>query len=220
MAGPNAIAWWALRTQVASLRVDGLENVPSSGPVMLVARHFHHLLDGSVLVRRIPRPVHIVVGLDWAKDERERRWMERACRAAGYPIVLRPPTLGRREGFAREELLRYTRAAMRDAVALLRAGRVVLVFPEGYPNVDPAFTEKADDDAFLPFQDGYRRMVAAAERDGTTRVAVVPVGFHYARGAKWTIVARIGEPQFGSDAPAIEQAVRDLSAETKTARLV
>jgi hypothetical protein len=71
----------------------------------------------------------------------------------------------------------------------------------------------------LPFQDGYRRMVAAAERDGTTRVAVVPGGFHYARGAKWTIVARIGEPQFGGDATAIEQAVRDLSAETKTARL-
>jgi putative membrane protein len=219
MAGPNAIAWWALRTQVASLRVEGLENVPASGPVMLVARHFHHLLDGSVLVRSIARPVHIVVGLDWAKDERERRWMERACRAAGYPIVLRPRTLGSRDGFAREELLRYTRGAMRDVVALLRAERVVLVFPEGYPNVDPAFAEKPDDDAFLPFEDGYRRMVAAAQRDGRTRVAVVPVGFHYARGAKWSIVARIGEPRFDADAQAIEQAVRDLSAETKTARL-
>jgi putative membrane protein len=212
MAGPNAIAWWALRTQVASLQVDGLANVPASGPVMLVARHFHHLLDGSVLVRRVPRPVHIVVGLDWAKDERERRWMERACRAAGYPIVLRPRTLGTRDGFARDELLRYTRAAMRDAVSLLRAGRVVLVFPEGYPNVDPAFTEKAGDDAFLPFADGYRRMIAAAERDGVTRVAVVPVGFRYARGEKWSIVARIGEPRFGDDARAVEHAVRELSA--------
>jgi putative membrane protein len=220
MAGPNAIAWWALRTQVASLRVEGLANVPASGPVMLVARHFHHLLDGSVLVRSIARPVHIVVGLDWANDERERRWMERACRAAAYPIVLRPRTLGERGGFAREELLRYTRSAMRDVVALLRAGRVVLVFPEGYPNVDPAFAEKPDDAAFLPFADGYRRMIAAAQRDGTTRVAIVPVGFHYVRGAKWSIVARIGEACFDADARAIEQAVRELSAETKTARLV
>jgi putative membrane protein len=219
MAGPNAIAWWGLRTQVAALRVEGLANVPASGPVMLVARHFHHLLDGSVLVRSIPRPIHIVVGLDWTKDERERRWMERACRAAGYPIVLRPATLGRNDGFSRDELLRYTRAAMRDVVALLRAGRVVLVFPEGYPNVDPAFRQKTDDDAFLPFEDGYRRMVAAAERDGETRVAVVPVGFQYTRGEKWTIVARIGQPQFDGDAAAIERAVRELSTETKTARL-
>ena len=219
MAGPHVIAWWALRTQVRTLRVEGIENVPRTGPVMLVARHFHHLLDGSALIRTLARPVHIVVGLDWTDDERERRWMERACRAAGYPIVLRSPTLGRRAGFAREELLRYTRAAMRDVVALLRAGRVVLVFPEGYPNVDPAFTQKADDAAFLPFADGYRRMVAAAERDGRTRVAIVPIGFHYVRGAKWSIVARIGEPRFDGDRTTLERAVRDLSGQTETARL-
>jgi len=211
MAGPNAIAWWALRTQVASLRVEGLANIPPTGAVMLVARHFHHLLDGSVVVRSVPRPVHIVVGLDWTNTGSERRWMERACRAAGYPIVLRPPTLGQRGGFGREELLRYTRAAMRDAVALLRAQRVVLVFPEGYPNVDPAFTQKTSDDAFLPFADGYRRMVDAAERDGLTRVTVVPIGFHYERGPKWTIVARIGQPEVDRAPANLERVVRALS---------
>jgi putative membrane protein len=211
MAGPNAIAWWALRTQVASLRIEGLEHIPATGPVMLVARHFHHLLDGSILVRSINRPIHIVVGLDWTKDRGERRWMERACRAAGYPIVLRTPTLGLRDGFAGDELLRYTRGAMKQTVELLRAGRVVLVFPEGYPNVDPAFTQKDGDDDFLPFADGYRRMVAAAERDGTTRVAVIPVGFVYERGERWSVTARIGEPMSAADGAAVERAVRELS---------
>jgi putative membrane protein len=213
MAGPQTIAWWALRTQIASLRVEGLEHVPREGPVMLVARHFHHLLDGSILVRSIARPIHIVVGLDWTTGARERRAMEWACRSAGYPIVLRPATLGERDGFAREELLRYTRAAMRDAVALLRAGRVVLVFPEGYPNIDPAFAQKANETAFLPFADGWRRMVAAAERDGVTKVAVVPVGFHYRRVARrWDVVARIGQKTDARDPVAVETAVRDLSA--------
>jgi putative membrane protein len=212
MAGPAAIAWWAVRRQTASVDVEGVPNVPASGPVMLVARHFHHLLDGSVLVRAIPRPVHIVVGLDWTANARERRWMERACRAAQYPIVLRPPTLGRRGGFGGDELLRYTRGAFREVTALLRGGRVVLVFPEGYPNVDPAFSQKADDDAFLPFADGYRRMIALAQRDGVTRVAVVPVGFHYTRGARWTIRARIGAPRFDPSAGEVERAVRELSA--------
>jgi hypothetical protein len=55
-------------------------------------------------------------------------------------------------------------------------------------------------------------MVVAAERDGLTRVTVVPIGFRYRRGNKWTIVARIGQPMAIGDPAAIERAVRDLSA--------
>jgi 1-acyl-sn-glycerol-3-phosphate acyltransferase len=208
MLGPDAIARWALRTQTQAVRVEGLEHVPASGPVMLVARHFHHLLDGSVIVRNLRRPVHIVVGLDWASNANQRAWMERACRAAQYPIVLRPPTLGERAGYASNEFAPYTRAALRDVDALLRNGRVVLVFPEGYPNIDPAFARKSDDAAFLPFAAGYRRMIARAERHPGVRVTVVPVGFHYTRGAKWSIVARFGAP---CDAAHVEDAVHMLS---------
>jgi len=208
MIGPDAIARWALHTQTAAVTVEGLANVPASGPVMLVARHFHHLLDGSVIVRNVPRPVHIIVGLDWTADAKQRMWMERACRAAQYPVVLRPQTLGERAGFARNEFTRYTRGARAETTALLRAGRVVLVFPEGYPNVDPAFARKPDDDAWLPFSAGYQRMIAAAENDGTTRVTIVPVGFHYTRGTKWSIVARFG---VACDAAHVEVAVRELS---------
>jgi hypothetical protein len=61
---------------------------------------------------------------------------------------------------------------------------VVVVFPEGYPNVDPAFARKADDDAFLPFERGYERIIALAQREAGVRVAVVPLGFQYARGKR------------------------------------
>jgi putative membrane protein len=211
MLGPAAIARWALRTYTASVRVEGLENVPATGPAMLVARHFHHLLDAAAIVRHVPRPVHIVVGLDWTENARQRAWMERACRAAQYPIVLRPATLGERAGYAPRELARYTRSALRDVAALLAAGRVVLVFPEGYPNVDPTFTRKTDDETFLPFAPGYLRMLAHARRAGAARVAVVPVGFHYTRGPRWTMVARIGNARYEPDNAELESAVRALS---------
>jgi hypothetical protein len=87
----------------------------------------------------------------------------------------------------------------------------VLVFPEGYPNVDPAFARKAGDEAFLPFANGYARMIAWAERDARTQVAVVPVGFRYTRGSAWSIVARIGTPRTGPSVAELEAAVRDLS---------
>jgi 1-acyl-sn-glycerol-3-phosphate acyltransferase len=212
MIGPAIIARWALRSQTSAVRVEGVENVPATGPVMLVARHFHHLLDGAVLVRYVRRPVHIVVGLDWTSSARERAWMERACRAAQYPIVLRPATLGERAGYGRDELLRYTRTALHDASALLTAGRVVLVFPEGYPNVDPAFDRKVNDEEFLPFARGYEKIIGLAEREPGVRVAVVPVGFRYTRdagGKRWSVVARIGEACH--DTTNIETAVKALS---------
>lgn len=206
MIGPALIARWALASHVQRVTVEGLANVPAAGAVMLVARHFHHLLDGAVLVRYVPRPLHVVVGLDWTDNATQRSWMERACRAVQWPIVLRPKTLGERGGYARGELLRYTRRALRDTTALLQAGRVVVAFPEGYPNVDPAFARKADDAAFLPFEDGYARMIA---RSGV-RVAVVPVGFTYTRGRKWSIAVRFGTAMYDAQPRDVEAAVRAL----------
>lgn len=211
--GPRAVAQWGLRTQAARVRVEGREHVPPDGPVMLVARHFHHLLDGAVLVTRLARPIHIVVGLDWAANTVQRRWMERMCRAAQYPIVLRRATLERTGSYRAGELLRYTRGALRETTRLLRAGRVLLVFPEGYPNVDPTGARKRDAGEWLPFETGFLKMIELAERDGATRVALVPVGFSYELGRRWSIVARLG-PALGRaewQIRSVERAVRELS---------
>ncbi len=115
MLGPRAIAWWSLRTMTDRVRIEGLENVPRSGPVLIAARHYHHLLDGAVLVHHLPRPAHIVVALDWTADAKQRRWMERACAWARWPVILRPATTGARGGYAASEVGRYLRSGLRDA---------------------------------------------------------------------------------------------------------
>ena len=117
MLGPRAIAWWALRTQAAGVHVEGLEHVPGAGPVLIAARHYHHLLDGAVLIARLPRPVHLVVALDWARGAATRRWMERACAAAQWPVILRPARSG---AYAADDTGRYVRRGLTDAARLLR----------------------------------------------------------------------------------------------------
>jgi putative membrane protein len=109
-------------------------------------------------------------------------------------------------------------AATRESVGLLRGGELLLVFPEGYPNVDPGFTPKADDDAFLPFEPGFLRFVALTEQDGVTRVPIVPVGFEYQRRHRWRVTVRFGHPVRRSpdvashaQVAAIEELVRRLS---------
>ena len=211
--GPRLISAWGIRTKTAHVALEGSANLPERGPAIIVARHYHHLLDGAVLVSCLKRPVHIVVALDWTADARQRTWMERACRAAQYPVVLRRPSLATSGAYRPDDLLRYTRKALRDTTRLLRAGRVIVVFAEGYPNIDPTGSMKPGFDDWLPFEAGFLRMLAMAERDGTTRVALVPVGFHYEPGARWSITARMGAP-LGRDARQIgmiETAVRRLS---------
>ena len=47
------------------LRVEGLEHLPATGPAIIAARHFHHFYDGCALVAVVPRPMKILVTLDW-----------------------------------------------------------------------------------------------------------------------------------------------------------
>jgi putative membrane protein len=108
--------------------------------------------------------------------------------------------------------------ATRECVGLLRRGQLLLAFPEGYPNIDPSFTPKADDRAFLPFESGFLRFVALAEQDGITRVPIVPVGLEYQRNDRWRVTVRFGHPVTRSpdvglraQVAAIEEQVRQLS---------
>ena len=205
----------ALRREV-DLRVEGLDNVPLGGPTLIAARHVHHLHDGCALWATLPRPVHLIVALDWVRPGRDRRLMAWASAALGWPTVLRAERPATADA---AEAARYLRRAGRDAVALLRAGKLLVVFPEGYPNVDPHPTPKHGLDDMLPFRPGFVRFAALAERDGRTRVAVVPTGFHYERGPRWRVVLRFDpprylEPERGPTAFAaeVEERVRALSA--------
>ena len=198
------------------VRVEGLDHLPATGPAIIAARHFHHFYDGCALVAVVPRPLKIVVTLDWMKSAAGFRLMRGACQTANWPVVVRSDSQERHSGAttARRRLLQATRAC----VDLLRAGQFVLVFPEGYPNIDPSFTPKTSDEAFLPFHPGFVRFVALAERDGITRVPIVPVGLEYQRSDRWRVTVRFGRPvtrlpdlDFRDQVSEIEDQVRRLS---------
>jgi putative membrane protein len=204
-----------------SLTVEGAHFLPKRGPVLIAARHYHHLYDGCALVRSTNRPLHILVALDWVSSGARRGLMERACRMAGWPVVLRGDGLAGQQSsaFRSDEARRYLRAATRASVDLLRAGEALVVFPEAYPNIDPSFTPKVGDD-FLPFRPGFVRLAELAQRDGSTRVPIVPAGFSYAKhGKSWRVTLRYGEPITLDDSTSraevvarVEQRVRELSA--------
>jgi putative membrane protein len=215
------VSWHALRfgarlvvRRKLDLTVDGMKHLPAGGPVILAARHYHHLHDGCAVIAAIPRPVHILVGLDWVANPLGRRAMDMACAAARWPVVLR-----RKEPEAglRTEEMRALRQSMRESLDLLDEGRILLMFPEGYPTVDPGFTPKTDADEFLTFQPGVVRLASAARARGI-HAPIVPVGFEYTPGERWTVRMAFGAPMFvegrNEEANVLEQLnrqVRELS---------
>ncbi|HEY8486776.1 MAG TPA: lysophospholipid acyltransferase family protein [Limnochordales bacterium] len=150
------------------MRVDGLERLPAQGPVILAINHLS-MLDPILIGALVPRVVHFM-----AKEELFRypllapvlRWVH------AFPVRRGQPD---REALAR-------------ALAILRRGEVVGIFPEGTRGVEGRL---------LPLQAGTAFL---ALKSGAVVVPVAIVGTHRAmpRGAWWPrrvgVLVRIGEP--------------------------
>lgn len=230
----EAVATSTIRTAARALgrrhlnvAAEGLEHVPARGPALIAARHMHHLYDGLALLSVVPRPIHILVALDWVEGRMLRVLMERATRMARWPVVLRADALapgpdGRpRNGgsaFRLEEEPRYRLRAIREAIELLAAGEVLVVFPEGYPNIDPRYTPKRSPNEVLPFRAGFAVAAGAAEQRAGVEVPIVPAGLFYLPGvARWQATVRFGAPHFADRRVPREWLVR--AVENSVARL-
>lgn len=218
----------ALIARVAGGRLktaaSGLEHIPAAGPALIVARHYHHLYDGVALFAALPRPFHIIVTLDWVANAPIKMLLQTLTRIARWPALLRADALAhsRKRGvkiFSAEEVSRYQRRALRQAVDLLVEGRIVVIFPEGYPNLDPTYTPKTAADEFLPFKSGFVAVVSAAEKRLRQDIPIIPAGLHYDCGTRWVAHLRLGasisRAQFTGPAELVshlETAVKSLSA--------
>ncbi len=198
----------ALAAKHLEMKVTGLRHVPEYGPAVLVARHYHHLFDGVVLFLSIPRPIHILVTLDWTKSAYIRQLMKLATTLARWPVVLRsealetyanPGPCQRKSAFTAGDINRHQRRALSDSVELLAEGRILVVFPEGYPNIDPHYTPKKQPEEFLPFKAGFAAIAAAAEKRLGARIPIIPTGFRYTKNSRWTARLNIGEAVYSED---------------------
>jgi len=206
---------------------SGAEHIPAIGPALIVARHYHHLFDGLALFVAVPRHFHIVVALDWVQNPAVRWSMTRLTRLARWPVVLRGEILalsnktGRslpRPLFSPGDVIRYQHKALRESVQLLSEKRVLVVFPESYPNIDPTYTPKTQYGEFLPFKRGFAIISRSAESRLGAPLPVIPAGLRYTLAKRSVAHVRFGQPvyrkNFASDTEFVaycEQRVKEMS---------
>ena len=204
-------------------QATGMENIPAQGPALIVVRHYHHLYHGLALFAAMPRQFHIVVAIDWVKNRRVQWFMQTVNRIACWPTLLRADAVARcnysTRLFSPADVARYRRSALGDAAELLVQNKVVVIFPEGYPNIDPNYTPKKNFDEFLPFKPGFLQILRAAEKKTNRAIPIIPAGLCYRAGACWEAFLKLGEPvcrEHFSDPVQLlrflEERVRELSA--------
>ncbi len=117
--------------------IEGLENIPESGPALLVPNH-RTMIDPFILSAELPRRVHWVVAAFMSRLPITREMV----RSTGN-IVL-PVSQGGR-----------SRELMRKAKRLLLRGRLVGVFPEGIDN----FVNGSAPGTISPFHSSFARLL-------------------------------------------------------------
>jgi 1-acyl-sn-glycerol-3-phosphate acyltransferase len=206
---------------------SGIENIPANGPALIIVRHYHHLYDGLALFAALPRQFHILVTLDWVQNPAMQSLMTQLTHLARWPVVLRADALPYiphhgaphlRHAFSLADAQRYQRTAFKNAVQLLVDNRLLVIFPEGYPNIDPGYTPKKDNHGFLPFKRGFAAIARAAERRLGAPLPIIPTGLQYSSGKTWKAHVRFSEPikreSFASSNQLIrycEEKVKELS---------
>lgn len=170
-----ALAWY-----YADLVVQGREQVPTNGPLLLVANHPNALVDAMVVVVTVPRRVLLTAKATLF----EHQPLAALLRAVGVVPLRRaqderaaatPPTAVRNAD------------AFHAVTTALEEGRAILVFPEGISHDAPALA---------PLKTGAARMALMAHAAGVRGLRLVATGLTYEakEQPRSRIVTRFGEP--------------------------
>ena len=194
--------WVATRT-LYRIRVTGQENVPKTGPALLLSNHVT-FIDWLLVWRACPRKVRFVAWAGWLKNPLFR-WFLKATDS----ILING------EGGPKQIV-----KSLQQITAALDAGEAVCLFPEG------ALSRGGG--VMLPFRRGFERVLSAAKQP----VPVIPIClsqlwgsiFSYAQGKvlwKWPqripyrVSVAFGKPLPPNiTAPEVRLAIQELSAET------
>jgi 1-acyl-sn-glycerol-3-phosphate acyltransferase len=185
-------------------RVDvvGAERIPSSGPLIIAANHHNSLVDPMLIIGTFPRRITVLANAPLFRHPLIGPFL----RAVGALPVNRRKEAG--------DDPRKNEAMFATAIAHLRAGGAILIFPEGRTQPVPTL---------LPLRTGTARLLLGAEADGARHgVTLLPVGLVFQTPGTFRVASAliaVGPPVELSDCVAAYAADAEPSVRRLTERL-
>lgn len=161
-----------------AVEVTGLERIPRTGPVLLVANHHGGFVDPTLVVATVPRPVRFLATASLYRILPLRPLL---AFAGAIPVHRAQDVAGGEAGTRRNV------DAFAACFAHLREGGAIGIFPEG---------EASDETHLLPIRTGAARIALGAHSRGAMGLRIVPVGLIYEdkQRARSRAYVRVGEP--------------------------
>jgi 1-acyl-sn-glycerol-3-phosphate acyltransferase len=161
-----------------AVEVTGLERIPRTGPVLLVANHHGGFVDPALLVATVPRPVRFLAMASLFRIVPLRPLL---AFAGAIPVHRARDADGDGTGARRNV------HAFDASFAHLRDGGAIGIFPEG---------EASDEAHLLPIRTGAARIALGAHSRGAMGLRIVPVGLIYEdkQRARSRAYVRVGDP--------------------------
>lgn len=169
----------AVRMFFRRIEVQGIENVPASGPVLLLPNHPNALADALVILVKLDRPVSLTAKSTLAYNPLLRFFIRLTN------VIL----LHRKQDVKKGSDPSRNLGAIEECSNRLRKGAAVCLFPEG---------QSHSDSALRPFRWGAARIALAYQETGDTAapLTIVPVGLNFLNKDQFRsdVWLRFGEP--------------------------
>ncbi|KAI1798228.1 acyltransferase [Ganoderma leucocontextum] len=194
--GLRQISDWALRYYSEVYNVDGEENVPHDGPLIITSCHHNEILDIATLAVTTPhgRPVCF-----WAKSTLFRNPLVGAIllSSGSIPVARNPnvaPVPSEQPGSPGPALSKANEALFKETIKALEREEVIGVFPEGTSYTEPSIAQVKDGASRAAL--AYVRWAQETRGGQGKRLQIVPVGVVYTDKTQYQsrVCVRWGKP--------------------------
>ena len=161
------------------IEVEGIENVPESGPVLLVPNHPNAIVDALVVVINLKRPISVTAKSTLA----DIFLMRQVIRSTNVILFHRKKDMAMGADPSRNT------DAIVECRDRLGQGEAILIFPEGQSHSDPSLR---------PLRSGAARIALDCLHSGgqAADLVIIPVGLHFPEKDRFRsdVWVRFGKP--------------------------
>ena len=174
---------WLCRNSVRiffrRIEVEGIENVPASGPVLLVPNHPNALVDALVVLMHLKRPISLTAKSTLA----DIFFLRQVIKSTNIILFHRKKDTAKGADPSRNA------QALAECRDRLEQGEAILIFPEGQSHSDPGLR---------PLRTGAARIALDCLDSGgaAAGLVIVPVGLHFPEKDRFRsdVWVRFGKP--------------------------